>query len=122
MKNRISIPKEQFKEIEKLAKDYSETPGEMVEHILEAQLEKIRHKQIFYPGLKWDVPKATFIQAAILKRDFPKLRKWIDAHNRITIFTQGEDGTIYLLNEECMDALASQKTTEDPSIAQAATT
>ncbi|MGD0644728.1 MAG: hypothetical protein ABSA75_07475 [Candidatus Bathyarchaeia archaeon] len=71
MKNRISIPKEQFEEIEKYAKEYDETPREMVEHLLEAQLDKIRGKQVFYPGLKWASPEAKKLYYEIKKAETP---------------------------------------------------
>ncbi|MGD0643937.1 MAG: hypothetical protein ABSA75_03435 [Candidatus Bathyarchaeia archaeon] len=99
MKNRISIPIDQFKEIEEYAKEYNETPKEMVEHLLEAQLQKIRDKQVFYPGLKWGISKATFIEGAVQKRDFEKLRKWLESQDKIGIFTDGDQGKICLQNE-----------------------
>ena len=109
MKNRISISKEQFEEIETLAKDYRETPKEMIEHLLEAQLQAVRHKQVFYPGLKWELPKATMVQAAIQKREYQKLRTWLDSGDKIGIFTQGDQGVIYLLNETGVDQIRIDK-------------
>jgi hypothetical protein len=61
----VYIPEKQLQEIESWAKQHGETVPEMIHHLIEAQLDKIRGREVFYPGLKWGAPEETFIEAAM---------------------------------------------------------
>ena len=107
---KVYIPGEKFKEIEVWAKQYNETTQQMIVHLLEAQLDKIRGKAVFYPGLTWGPAKAYMIDAAVLTRDLEKLKKWLAANDEIRIITDGDQpGKIYLDNESLAGRLYEEE-------------
>ncbi|HUJ84765.1 MAG TPA: hypothetical protein VLV84_04080 [Candidatus Acidoferrales bacterium] len=105
----VYIPEKQLQEIESWAKRHGETVPEMIHHLVEAQLEKIRGREVFYPGLKWAMPEETFIEAAMQQQDFKRLHDWLCNRDTIEIITNDKNGTIHLINVTLTDKLAAKR-------------
>ncbi len=107
----ISIPETVYLEIEAISKEYNETPNEMAAHLLNAQIDKARHKDLFYPGLKWCMPQESVIKARIHPRDVARLQSWIFSKDVIELSSDSKNA-LYILNRSAQtsEAKATEKT------------
>lgn len=95
----IFIPVEQYRELEEFAKKHDLTVDQLANQLLEKEIVDEAHKELFIPGLKWDMPKSKIIMARILSRDLPKLRKWLQCKDRLAICPHEEEGELFIINE-----------------------
>lgn len=106
-KNQISLNLELYTEVADIAKQHNKTPQDMAVDLLNAQVWKAQHEQLFYPGLQWDKPKATIIVTRMLEADMDRLQKWQENKETISIvpvsskeYNQGGTSEVWLIKEE----------------------
>ncbi len=97
MKNKqVSIPVEQYRELEAFAKKYSLSVDQLTTQLLEKELTDWQRKEIFSPGLTWGPSFAAHIMARILPQDLSVLSEWQSKHDVLEIVPY-ENGTGALL-------------------------
>jgi hypothetical protein len=97
-KNRVSIPQRLFNELTAAAEKHDLTVKQLISQLLEKEIVDIAHKDLFSPGLKWDVAKESIINARILEEDYPRLRKWLENNDNVQISTATEKNELHLMN------------------------
>jgi hypothetical protein len=114
LKNRVSIPKEQFeeietssipvrqdlyKELEGFAKNFNLSVEQLTDQLLEKEVTDMQHKEIFSPGLKWGKSFEAHIMARILPQDLPKLAEWTSKKDRLEFVPYENDtGALLIVN------------------------
>ena len=97
---KIHISREVYAQLETMAKKYHLTVDQLATQLVEKEIADAAHKELFTPGLKWAKGvKDNLIVARIRKTDYPKLRAWLDNHDRLDIRTKGEEGEVWIFKE-----------------------
>jgi hypothetical protein len=109
----ISINNDLFQEITDIAKQYNKLPEQMAIELLNAQVWKAQHEQLFYPGLEWNTPKDTVIITRVNEADIQKLNKWLDEKAQIAIapgsankFDQGKTREVWLFKQNNLNDIS----------------
>jgi hypothetical protein len=95
---RVSIRPDLYEELELFAKKFDLSVEQLVDRFIEKEVTESAKKELFSPGLTWDIPKNNLIMSRTRKEDLLKLQNWFQNGDILDIIIDGKEGEFFIAN------------------------